>query len=129
MSTNNYFEEIGAWPFRTHSLGGMYGWGYVLSLLLTIASYEAVMHHIARYSVLIVLVLVLACVQFAVQLVCFLHLGRETVSRERFIVLSCTALIVIILLSGSLWIMFALNERMVPSSDEMTQYMKSQQGI
>ena len=129
MSTNNYFEEIGAWPFRARSLGAMYAWGFIISLLLTIISYEAVVHHIAARGALIIFVLALACFQFAVQLVCFLHMGRETVSRERFIVLSCTALIVFILMSGSLWIMLSLDQRMMPSSDEMTQYMKNQQGM
>lgn len=128
MSTNTYFEQIGAWPV-SNGLARSYVWGYVLSLILTIASYEAVVHHVAPRALLIVIVLLLACVQFIVQLVFFLHLGRETVSRERLIVLGSALLIVFIIVVGSLWIMFSLAERMTPGPMQMQHYMNNEQGI
>ena len=128
MSTNKYFEEIGAWPYGSGH-ARTYVWGFILSLILTLVSYFVAMDHVASRDILICIVFVLAIVQFAIQLVCFLHLGRETVSRERLIVLSCALLIVVILVSGSVWIMFSLDQRMTPSADQMESYMNSQQGI
>lgn len=128
MSTNTYFEQIGAWP-ASHGLTRSYIWGYALSLILTVVSYEAVVHHVAPRSALVVILLLLAGVQFIVQLVFFLHLGRETVSRERLIVLWCALLIVLIVVAGSLWIMFSLGGRMAPSTAQMEHYMNNEQGI
>lgn len=129
MSTNNYFERIGAWPAEAKGLTASYVWGYVLSLALTLLSYEAAVRHIAPRGALIALLLLFACAQFEIQLAYFLHLGHDTASRERFIVLGCALLIVLIIVVGSLWIMFTLNDRMMPSSAQMEEYMHNQQGI
>jgi hypothetical protein len=37
--------------------------------------------------------------------------------------------IVGILLSGSIWIMFTLDQRMMPDAAQMTQYMDTQAGL
>ena len=38
-------------------------------------------------------------------------------------------LVILILIAGSIWIMFSLNARMMPGTMQMEQYMQSQQGI
>jgi cytochrome o ubiquinol oxidase operon protein cyoD len=129
MSTNNYFEQIGAWPHDSHARLRAYVTGFVLSIALTLAAYFVAVHPALPQRALFVALLVLACAQFAVQAVYFLHLGRGAASRDRLIVLSAAALIVLILVSGSLWIMFSLNQRMAPDPAQMQQYMNDQQGI
>ena len=130
FDTKSYFEDIGAWPknTRSHFYRG-YLVGFILSLALTGTAYWFVLQHTFPFLFVVGWVVLLALLQFVVQVMCFLHLGRESVSRERLILLICAAIVVLILVSGSIWIMVTLNSRMMPSSEQMTQYMDSQQGI
>jgi len=128
MNKNNYFEEIGVWP-HAGKLMRAYAVGFVLSLALTFLAYLMATHHVLPQLSLMIALIILACAQFGVQLMCFLHLGKETASRERLIILSSATFIVLILVSGSLWIMFHLNERMMGNPTQMEQYMDDEQGI
>jgi cytochrome o ubiquinol oxidase operon protein cyoD len=129
MNTKNYFQEISAWPSHAHSILRAYVLGFLVSLLLTGVAYFITVQSAAPGISLYIALLVLACAQFAVQVICFLHLGSGHSSRERLIVLVCASVIVLILVSGSLWIMTHLNERMMMDPAAMQQYMDSQQGI
>lgn len=129
MTNNRYFEEIGAMPRGFGPLARAYAIGFVLSLALTLAAYSLAVHHALPGGGLVAALIVLACTQFIVQVVCFLHLGRETASRERLVVLGCVMVIVLILVGGSLWIMTHLNERMMADPTQMEQYMSDQEGI
>jgi cytochrome o ubiquinol oxidase operon protein cyoD len=106
---------------------GAYINGYVFSLFLTIAAYLMVTHHLFSNHVLVGVVVALALAQFVVQLVFFLHLGRETKPRWKLFVLLFMVMIVLILVFGSLWIMDNLNYRMTPA--QIDQYMKSQDAL
>src|SRR5665213_3266965 len=100
LDTKRYFEEIGAWPHGFRAVARAYAIGFVLSLLLTFAAYYLTMltvHSAMQSDAFIIAVLVLACAQFVVQVICFLHLGGGSASRDKVIVLSCTAFIVLIL--------------------------------
>jgi cytochrome o ubiquinol oxidase operon protein cyoD len=131
INTHTYFEDIGAWPrggkrsfiFIAYIVGGL------LSLALTLIEYFLATLHALSVESLIITIIALACVQFAVQIIFFLHLSKESSARERVIILACTTLIVLILTVGSVWIMFSLNNRMMPSTQQMEQYMDSQAGI
>lgn len=125
----HYFEEIGAWPRDFRSLAYSYVAGFVLSLLLTIAAYRVAVDHVLLGSPLILVLLSLACIQFIVQVICFLHLDRAAASRERLIVLGAIIIIVLILVVGSIWVMNHLNARMMADPTQMEQYMQDQQGM
>jgi len=129
MSTNQYFEQIGAWPRESRSAARSYVIGFVFSLILTFAAYLLAVHSAWPQKAVLIALIVLACAQFLTQAICFLHLGREDSSRDRTLVLCFASLIVLILVSGSLWIMFSLNERMSLSPAQMEQYMSDQEGI
>lgn len=129
MDTKNYFQEIGAWPRHSHSLLRAYALGFVVSLVLTATAYFVTVHAESSSTALYVALLVLACAQFVVQVMCFLHLGGERSSRDRLIVLCAASLIVLILVAGSLWIMTHLNERMMADPAAMQQYMDDQGGF
>lgn len=98
--------------------------GFILSLILTVIAYMLAVHHLFAYEPLLISLLVLACVQFAVQAVFFLHMGEA--SKDRLIILVWTGVIVLILIVGSLWIMSNLNQRMMPSAQQMEHYMDTQ---
>jgi cytochrome o ubiquinol oxidase operon protein cyoD len=102
--------------------------GYVASLCLTVAAYLLVSRHaLSTRWILIAMVVGLALTQFLVQLVFFLHLGRETKPRWKLAVFLFMILIVGILVFGSLWIMNNLNYRMTPA--QINQYMNSQDNL
>ena len=126
-SMKNYFEEIGLWP-HSHSIARAYVVGFVLSLLLTMGAYALVVEN-SLYQLLIAAIIAAAALQFIVQVYCFLHLGVEKNSRERLFVLAFAVLIITILVSGSLWIMFTLNGRMMPDPAQEEQYMNDQVGF
>ena len=101
--------------------------GYILSIYLTVTAYLAVYNHLFSNTLLAVVIVALALVQFVGQLLFFMHLGRETKPRWKLAVTLFMIMVVGILVGGSLWIMTNLNYRMTPSQEE--NYMNNQQGI
>lgn len=89
--------------------------GFVLSLVLTLVAYSLVWRYVqSNYTLytdkfLLISVAALAITQLLVQLVFFLHLSRESKPRWNLAVLSFAVLIVVILVFGSLWIMWNLD--------------------
>jgi cytochrome o ubiquinol oxidase subunit IV len=100
--------------------------GFGLSILLTMVAYVLVTKHIMTGSGLVAVIIGLALIQFFVQLFFFLHLGRETRPRWKLLVLAFMILIVLILVGGSIWIMYNLNYRMTPQ--QINNYMQNQDG-
>lgn len=84
-----------------------YSIGFGLSLILTFTAYITAAHQLAANWTLIYILLVLAVAQLFVQLVFFLHLGRN--SRWNLTVLAFAVMVVLIIVIGSLWIMKHLN--------------------
>lgn len=101
--------------------------GFVSSIVLTLTAYLLVTHRALSHTILIGAVVVLALIQFLVQVVFFLHLGRETKPRWKLAVFLFMMMVVLILVFGSLWIMNNLNYRMTP--EQMNNYMNSQAGL
>lgn len=97
-----------------HGSRALYIVGFVLSLILTAVAYVAVDFHLLTQWPLLVLIACLALGQTYVQLICFLHLARERKPHwnRLFFFLMATMLAIIVL--GSLWIMYHLNERTMP---------------
>ncbi len=77
---------------------------------------------------LVYTIVALALLQALAQLVFFLHLGGDSTSHWDLIVFFFMALVTLILVFGSLWIMYSLNGRMMNPMD-MDHYMIHQQGI
>lgn len=88
--------------------------GFGLSLVFTVLSFGAVVLHMrgeenASPTGILLLVLLLAIVQFVVQLVFFLHLGDEEKPRYNLMTLGFATFVVGVVVVGSLWIMDHLN--------------------
>lgn len=101
--------------------------GFALSVAFTLAAYWLVVRHELTDRVIVILIVAFALMQFMIQLVFFLHLGKETKPRWKLFVFIFMILVVAILVFGSLWIMSNLNYRMTP--EQMNAYMNSQGGF
>lgn len=100
--------------------------GFVLSLALTCASFGIVWAHLARehalisHALLASAILALAIIQLVVQLVYFLHFGRESKARDVLSFALAASLIAFIVI-GSLWIMANLQHNGgIPYHGEVT---------
>jgi cytochrome o ubiquinol oxidase operon protein cyoD len=105
----------------------LYVTGFVLSISLTIMAYLMVTNHTLGKWALVFAIATLAFIQFLVQLVFFLHLGAEAKPRWKLGVFAFMALIAMILVIGSLWIMNNLNYRMM-SPEQINHYLEKQDG-
>ncbi len=92
-----------------------YAIGFGLSLALTMLAYLLVRRHVNAHHLiftdtfLMITISALAITQLFVQLVFFLHLDQESKPRWNITVLAFAAIIVLILVLGSMWIMTNLN--------------------
>jgi len=96
--------------------------GFVLSILLTLASFFLVMEHLLPTWTLIYTIVGIGLIQAFVQLHFFLNFTHDLKPHWNVIVFLFMALVLIILVGGSLWIMHNLNERVMPEmkGNEMT---------
>lgn len=97
-----------------HGTYSAYVIGLILSVVLTLASYFLVVKHLFGGWILGVALMVLALVQAAAQLLFFLHLGKESRPHWNVLVFVFMVTVLLIVVLGSIWIMFDLDERMMP---------------
>lgn len=103
--------------------------GFIGSILLTMAAYLTVAYNWLSGWTAILLVSLLAVAQLAVQLFFFLHVSAGSKPRWKLATFWFMLAIIVVIVGGSLWIMHSLNYRMMPSVDQMKQYMQSQNGL
>lgn len=93
--------------------------GFALSVVLTAIPFWIVMGDVFRSpTVAAVVILLFAAVQIVVHMVYFLHMNTRSESGWTFLALMFTIVIVVITLSGSLWVMHHLDTNMMPMSPE-----------
>ena len=103
-----------------------YSLGFILCVFMTIWAYMAVTGSLSRKTTLLI-ISVLAFLQFIAQTYFFLHLGNENKPRWRLASYLFMIMVVLILFGGSIWIMNNLNYRM--SHDQIEKYLKSQDSL
>lgn len=87
--------------------------GFILSLILTLLAYVLVTQKLYSSTAQIIGIIAgLAVIQLMVQLIFFLHLGRESKPRWNVAVFMFAGLVVLIIVFGSIWIMNNLNYNM-----------------
>ena len=111
---------------RSASLRG-YIFGFAGSIVLTVAAYLLVVGHASTNGVLVSALVLLALVQFGLQLVFFLHLNMTTQQKWRLYMLGAMVIVVLVIVIGSLWIVGNLNTRMTPAQEQ--QYMTAKGGL
>jgi cytochrome o ubiquinol oxidase operon protein cyoD len=79
--------------------------GFVISIVLTIIPLVIVMNGMFAHKTAVIILLVAAILQFAVQLLFFMHLREEGKPRYNLITLIFGLVIVITVIGGSIWIM------------------------
>lgn len=97
-----------------------YLFGFIISLLLTGAAYFLVITQFFTDTALVFTVIGLGILQAIAQLLFFLHIGKVTKPYWESIVFFSMILVLIIIVTGTLWVMFDLNSRMMPTMTEMT---------
>ena len=94
-----------------------YAIGFVLSVILTAIPFLLVMHNTLGNSHTTALVILgFAAVQIVVHMIYFLHMNTRSEGGWTMLALIFTVVVVVITLSGSLWVMFHLNANMMPVS-------------
>lgn len=108
--------------------------GFIFSIVLTLLAFFIVQRHVSSdhsaysHRFLGLVIAFTAISQLVVQLIFFLHLGKESKPRWNMLVFTFMVTVVVILVFGSLWIMYNLNYHM-PSSQQVDQYLRSQDGL
>jgi cytochrome o ubiquinol oxidase operon protein cyoD len=92
--------------------------GFLLSVVLTAIPFWLVMTGAledTRWTA--VLIIALAVMQILVHTVCFLHVNTRSEGGWTLLAYAFAAVIVLIVISGSLWIMYHLNTNMMPMTE------------
>ncbi len=98
--------------------------GFVLSVVLTAIPFWLVMGKaIANPRLAAFVLLAFAAVQIVVHMVYFLHMNASSEGGWNLLALIFTLVLVLITLSGSLWVMYHLNENMMPLSTQQMRNM------
>jgi len=96
----------------THGSYAAYIVGFILSIVLTLVAYFTIVNGWLAGRGALLFVAALAIVQLLVQLLFFLHLGDERGPRWNLMTFLFAGLVVVIVVVGSLWIMYNLNHNM-----------------
>lgn len=99
--------------------------GFIGSIICTFAAYDVVVGHVASAAILAGTIVALGLTQLVIQLVLFLHLGRESGPKWNLLALAFAVIIIVIVVAGALWIMYNLNMRMMLNFD-VNAYLMSQ---
>lgn len=95
-----------------HGSYATYITGFILSIILTLVAFYFVSAEVFAGWRLVYAITILAVGQLLVQLLFFLHLGREKRPRWNLVAFLFMLLVIVILVIGSLWIMHNLNYHM-----------------
>ena len=88
--------------------------GFILSLLLTFLAYYLVAEKLLTTHFFIFPLLVIGTTQAIIQLLFFLHIGKESQPRWRMLVFVWMITVLLIIVLGTIWIMFNLDSRVMP---------------
>lgn len=92
--------------------------GFLLSVVLTAIPFWLVMAKVLPSSSLTAFVILgFAAVQIVVHMVYFLHMNAKIEGGWSMLALIFTIVLVVIMLAGSIWVMFHMNENMMPMHD------------
>jgi cytochrome o ubiquinol oxidase operon protein cyoD len=94
--------------------------GFALSILLTVIPFAIVMAGgLESKHLTIALVLGAAVIQIVVHMIYFLHMKSSTEEGWTLISLIFTLILLVIMLAGSLWVMYHMNANMMPHMGDM----------
>ncbi|HEU4375867.1 MAG TPA: cytochrome o ubiquinol oxidase subunit IV [Telluria sp.] len=99
-----------------HSTLGGYATGFILAVILTAIPFWLVMGKVFSNSATAgFVVLGIAAVQIVVHMIYFLHMNTKVEGGWSMLAMLFTVMVVVIMLSGSIWVMYHMNHNMMPS--------------
>lgn len=100
----------------SHSTLKGYMTGFVLAVILTAIPFWIVMSGgVGDSNTTALVIMGLAVVQIVVHMIYFLHMNTKSEGGWTILALIFTIVIVVIALSGSIWVMYHLNHNMMPT--------------
>nr|WP_315241000.1 cytochrome o ubiquinol oxidase subunit IV [uncultured Albidiferax sp.] len=101
----------------SHSTLKGYVTGFVLAVILTVIPFWLVMGKVfANPNLTAMVILGIAAVQIVVHMVYFLHMNSKLEGGWSLLALIFTLMLLVIMLAGSIWVMYHLNANMMPVS-------------
>jgi len=103
-----------------HNHGSLksYTIGFILSVILTAIPFWLVMGNVfANPATTAFTILGFAAVQIVVHMVYFLHMNAKVEGGWSMLAMMFTLILVVIVLAGSIWVMYHMNANMMPSMD------------
>jgi len=92
-----------------------YAIGFILSVILTAIPFWLVMGNVFENSnTTAFIILGFAAVQIVVHMIYFLHMSNKAEGGWSMLSLIFTIIVVVIMLAGSIWVMYHLNHNMMP---------------
>ena len=89
--------------------------GFVLSVILTAIPFWLVMGNVlGKSNLTAIAIMALAVLQILVHMIYFLHMNTKSEGGWTLLAAIFTIVVVVITLSGSLWVMYHLNSNMMP---------------
>ena len=117
---DHHHDETGG----IHATLGGYVTGFVLSVILTAIPFWLVMGKVfASPTTTTIVILGLGMVQILVHMIYFLHMNSKLESGWTMMALVFTLILVVITLSGSLWVMYHLKSNMMPVTVEQARQL------
>jgi cytochrome o ubiquinol oxidase subunit IV len=98
---------------RARALQEPYVKGFVFALVLTGIPFGLVVADLLPPFTTLVVIAILAVVQVVVHLRYFLHLDLQSTPRDNLLALAFAAVLIFLMVGGTLWIMLDLNARMM----------------
>ena len=91
--------------------------GFVLSVILTAVPFWLVMGNVLGDTLKTsIVIMALAAVQIVVHMIYFLHMNTKSEGGWTFLALVFTLTLVVITLVGSIWVMYHMDQNMMPMS-------------
>jgi cytochrome o ubiquinol oxidase operon protein cyoD len=87
--------------------------GFILSIILTLIPYHLVVNHVLTIEGTYIAILAFAVLQFLVQVFFFLHVTEGKSGKANVLALIFTIVVLVILVIGSMWIMYNLDYNMM----------------
>jgi cytochrome o ubiquinol oxidase operon protein cyoD len=112
----------------SHGTFKSYMIGFVLSVILTVIPFWVVMAKQAGHlnidtTSVVAIVMILGAIQIVVHMIYFLHMDTKSEGGWNMMALIFTITLVVIALSGSMWVMYHLNANMMPVSTDIMRNM------
>ncbi|MBC3868900.1 cytochrome o ubiquinol oxidase subunit IV [Undibacterium oligocarboniphilum] len=118
---HDHHDHHGHGDHADHGSLKTYTIGFILSVFLTAVPFWLVMGKVIPDSRNLGFVLLFfAAIQIVVHMIYFLHMNSKAEGGWSMLALLFTCILVVIMLAGSLWVMYHLNHNMMPGMNHET---------